>query len=174
MYLTFESLSISISAVEFIKQFSKKYIPSIAISSTVILFCVSVPVLSEHITETEPIVSQASFFVTNAFILAIFCIVIARVIFIIVGNPSGTAATIKAIHTVNAVFIGSIDSKNSTGLEVFICRVFAITICPTIYMNNKPAIALDTFAILLPRSPSLICRGVSSCSTFKFCAISPI
>ena len=108
-------------------------------------------------------VSQASFFVTKALIFAIFCIVKANVILIIVGNPSGTAATIKAIQTTNAVFIGPIESRKGTTPDVSI-SIPPITILTVINTNNKAAIILDIFAIVPPKLPSLICNGVSSSS----------
>ena len=149
------------------------YLPSIYATSTVILFWVNVPVLSEHITETEPIVSHASFLVTKAFILAIFCIVIAKVIFIIVGSPSGTAATINATQTVNAVFIPSIESKNANTFDVSTLSPFN-TIFTTININSRPAIALEILAIIVPKFPSFIWSGVSSSSFDRCLAISPI
>ena len=67
--------------------------------------------LSEQITEIDPIVSQI-LFVINAFIFAIFCIVIARVILIIVGSPSGTAATTRATQTTRHFSLVLIELKN--------------------------------------------------------------
>ncbi len=48
-------------------------------------------------------VSHASFLRINTLIFAIFAMVIAKVILTIVGNPSGTAATINPTQTINAV-----------------------------------------------------------------------
>ncbi len=87
---------------------------------------------------------------------------IARVILIIVGNPSGTAATIRATHTVNAVLAGSIDSKNGINPEVSTLSIPLLTDWNIININNKDATALDTLAIIPPKLPSFICRGVSS------------
>ena len=60
-----------------------------------------VPVLSEHITFTEPIVSQATIFFTRAFSFAIFITFTASDTATIVGSPSGTAATISTILLIN-------------------------------------------------------------------------
>ena len=62
---------------------------------TIILFSVSVPVLSVHIVVQEPRVSTASNLRTTALLFAIFCIPSASVRVIIAGNPSGTAATAR-------------------------------------------------------------------------------
>ena len=79
----------------------------------------------------------------------------ARVMFIIVGRPSGTAATIKATQTVNAVFTSSIESKNANTPEVSIFNPF-MTILTTMNINKSPAIALETLAINPPKCPSFI------------------
>ena len=65
-------------------------------SCTVILFCVSVPVLSEHITDTQPKDSTADKFLIIACSLAIFCVPIACTIVTIELNASGIAATASA------------------------------------------------------------------------------
>ena len=62
----------------------------------VILFCVSVPVLSEHITEIEPSPSTAFNFFIIAFSFDIFCVPIARTIVTIELSASGIAATARA------------------------------------------------------------------------------
>ncbi len=59
-----------------------------------ILFWVNVPVLSVHITVTEPMVSDASSFFTRQLALAILRIFNARLMVTIMGSPSGTATTI--------------------------------------------------------------------------------
>ena len=59
----------------------------------VILFCVSVPVLSEQITSVDPKASTADNFLTIAFSFAIFWTPIASVIVITAESPSGIAAT---------------------------------------------------------------------------------
>ena len=69
--------------------------------SKVILFSVSVPVLSEHITDTAPAVSVATIFFMSAFSFACFIILSASDTATIVGSPSGTAATIKITHDTN-------------------------------------------------------------------------
>ena len=130
------------------------YSPLSNTTSTVILFCVNVPVLSEHITDTEPMVSHASFLVTSALILAILFIVTARVIFIRVGSPSGTAATINATQTVNAVLIGSIDSKNGKIPLVSMFNISLVIIFNIIMMNNRPEIPPDIIVIFFPKAPS--------------------
>ena len=71
-------------------------------SVTVILFSVSVPVLSEQMTFMQPTVSQATSFLTSAFCFDIFMMFIASVTATIVGRPSGTAATMSTMLSMNA------------------------------------------------------------------------
>ena len=67
------------------------------ILTTVILFWVRVPVLSEHTTLHEPRVSTAGSFLTMAFFLLILLTPIASTIVTTVASPSGIAATASAI-----------------------------------------------------------------------------
>ena len=77
----------------------------ICTSVTVILFSVSVPVLSEQMTFMQPTVSQATSFLTSAFCFDILIIFIAKVTATIVGRPSGTAATMSTMLSINAAEI---------------------------------------------------------------------
>ena len=65
----------------------------VATVATVISFRVSVPVLSEQITDTDPSVSIAGSWRTIALRRAMPCTPIASVTVRIVGSPSGIAAT---------------------------------------------------------------------------------
>ena len=71
--------------------------PSAFIVSTVILFSVSVPVLSVQMTDVEPSVSTALSLFTRAFIRAMRIIPRASAIVATTGSPSGIAATARAI-----------------------------------------------------------------------------
>ena len=71
------------------------------ISRTVISFRVSVPVLSEHITVTEPSVSTLGNRRISAFRLAIRCNPSASAMVMTAGNPSGAAATARLIESSN-------------------------------------------------------------------------
>ena len=62
-------------------------------SATCILFSVSVPVLSVHITVTAPIVSQACNLRTRLLLLSIRRMFNARLNVTAIGNPSGTVIT---------------------------------------------------------------------------------
>ena len=70
--------------------------------TTVILFCVKVPVLSEQTIDVEPNVSTAGKDFTIAFFLTIFCTLKARTTVTTVASPSGIAATAKATAVLNA------------------------------------------------------------------------
>ena len=65
--------------------------------STVILFYVKVPVLSEQIHDVEPKVSTPSRFFTNTFFWANFLAVKVKATVTVVSKPSGTFATIIPI-----------------------------------------------------------------------------
>ena len=66
------------------------------------MFCVSVPVLSEHITETLPRPSTACSFLMMACSLAIFCVPNDSTIVTIELSASGIAATASATANRNA------------------------------------------------------------------------
>ena len=82
--------------------FSEFFPNSPLILSAFISFSVSVPVLSEQITETHPTVSAATSFLMSAFDFASFKTLRERAMAAVVGSPSGTAATIKTIASMNA------------------------------------------------------------------------
>ena len=82
--------------------FSKEYI-----LLTVILFSVSVPVLSEHTTLAHPKVSTAVNFLTKALRLSMRLTPSAKAIVTIAGNPSGTAATERDIPIISISNTGS-------------------------------------------------------------------
>ena len=82
-----------------------------AILVTCILFCVKVPVLSEHITLLLPNVSTAGSFLIILFFFAIFVTPIDSIIVTIAGSPSGIAATAKPTEVIN-ISIGSIFFKS--------------------------------------------------------------
>ena len=65
------------------------------LSYTCILFCVSVPVLSVHITVAAPIVSQACILRTRLFALSMRFMLSARLNVTDIGNPSGTETTMS-------------------------------------------------------------------------------
>ncbi len=67
--------------------------PSQKRRTTCILFCVSVPVLSEQMTVAEPIVSQATSWRTRLLARVIFCMARASDTVTLIGRPSGTATT---------------------------------------------------------------------------------
>lgn len=63
---------------------------------TDIWLVVSVPVLSEQITEVQPKVSTEGRLLTMAFFLAILRVPSARQVVMTAGRPSGMAATARA------------------------------------------------------------------------------
>ena len=76
------------------------------VSTTFILFCVSVPVLSEAITVLLPSVSTAGSFLTMLFFLAILVIPIDSIIVTTAGNPSGIAATARPTEDMKISIVG--------------------------------------------------------------------
>ena len=66
---------------------------------TVILFIVSVPVLSEHITDVLPSVSTACIWRTSAFFAAIFLAPCVSMSVTMSDSVSGTAATARVTAT---------------------------------------------------------------------------
>ncbi len=78
-------------------------LPGIVISTAVIWFSVSVPVLSELIAEVEPSVSVERSRFTIAFAFASICVPYERIVVTTAGSPVGIAAIAKAIAAVNTV-----------------------------------------------------------------------
>ena len=70
---------------------------SVSTETTTILFSVSVPVLSVQITFVAPRVSTAERRLIRALLRAILHIPLARARVAMIGNPSGIAATARAI-----------------------------------------------------------------------------
>ncbi len=116
------------------------------------MFCVRVPVLSEHITLHEPKVSTAGNRLTIAFLLLIFPTPMARTIVTTVARPSGIAATAKAI----AVLKQSTQALERSAPNL-ICSI--ISKIKTIAQMTK-AIS----PITLPTAESLCCKGVVASS----------
>ena len=75
---------------------------------TVILFWVSVPVLSEQTTETAPNVSTLGSLRTMVFALTMRCTPKDKTIVTTAAKPSGIAATAKAIEAKTASIQASI------------------------------------------------------------------
>ena len=70
---------------------------------TVILFCVSVPVLSEQIYVAAPSVSTAGRRRMTALLFAILCTPSERTTVTTAGSPSGIAATARLTESMNAL-----------------------------------------------------------------------
>ncbi len=80
-----------------------RFCPGITISRDVILFSVSVPVLSEQIADVEPRVSTAGSRFTIAFRRAISRVPIDSSAVTTAGRPVGIAATASATPVMNSV-----------------------------------------------------------------------
>ena len=132
------------------------------ISTTFILFCVNVPVLSEHITPLLPSVSTAGNFLIMAFFLAIFVTPIDNIIVTIAGKPSGIAATASPTDVINI----------SNG-DIFLNNPIT---------NIKTHITKQAIPKVFPTPANFFCIGVSGalssiiifaiCPTFVFIPIS--
>lgn len=81
---------------------------------TLILFSVSVPVLSEQITLTAPAVSVAISFLMSTFSRASFIMLSASDTATMAGRPSGTAATTSTIPEIKTSIT---DSKLAVPLK---------------------------------------------------------
>ncbi len=79
-----------------------KVLPPAQPRTTVIWFCVSVPVLSEQMTVAQPSVSTAVSLRMSAWRLTIRCIPNARQMVTTAGSPSGTAAIARLTAIMNS------------------------------------------------------------------------
>ena len=137
--LSTKLLSMNISVT-----FSGEYfLPRQTNSPTVILFSVSVPVLSEHITLMHPTVSHATIFLTSAFCLAIFITLSASDTATMVGSPSGTDATISTMLVMNT-------SCTLSKLTEFVTNSVIMRI-----VNTAAAAIAPSKVIILPSLSSL-------------------
>ena len=119
-------------------------LPSANAVTTLSLFCVKVPVLSEHITEHPPSVStDLSLRITTPFLL-IFCTPIAIIIVTTAGKPSGIAATAIATEVIKFFKIPS----SRTNMPIM--KITAVT-------------ASTNAEIILPSLSRLFSRGVLPC-----------
>ena len=114
-------------------------------STTFILFCVNVPVLSEQITLLLPKVSTAGNFLIMLFLFAILVTPIESIIVTIAGNPSGIAATASPTAVIN-ISMGSI---------------FLMSPIIKIIMQ----IAKHAIPNIFPTSPNFFWSGVSGASS---------
>ena len=130
------------------------------VSTTVILFWVNVPVLSEQITWVHPKVSTAVSFLTSACLLDIDVTPIERIMVITAGSPSGIAATARAIATKN------VSKITSPAKDPFLINV---------NINTKILIPITSFVRVLESSAIFFWSGVSWLSVWaKASAILPI
>ena len=106
-----------------------------------ILFFVSVPVLSVHMTCAEPSVSTAGSVLTMAFFRDMVCVPIARTMVTMAGSPSGMAATARLMDVINI-------SNGSYRLSMPMANMTA----------QMPTAARPS---ILPVFSSLFCSGVS-------------
>ena len=121
----------------------------------VILFCVSVPVLSEQITETQPRLSTELIFFIIAFSFAIWLVPIASTIVTMLASASGIAATASATANIRA------------SMMAFPCHTFKA--------NTRIHIPMMAMLSFLLKSSSVFCNGVlRSCAVFIKVAIFPI
>ena len=90
--------------------------------STVILFCVNVPVLSEHITVLLPNVSTAGNFFTIACFFTIFWTPIANTIVDTATSPSGITATASDTAVINISIISFPCNNPITNITAHIAK----------------------------------------------------
>ena len=110
--------------------------------STVILFWVRVPVLSEQTTLTAPSVSTEGSFLTMVCTFTILVTLNARQIVTTAGSPSGTAAT----------------ARDMAVISISIRFLF----CTSAMTKRAAQRSRDRMLSSFPSSPSLFCSGVSS------------
>ena len=117
---------------------------------TVILFCVNVPVLSEHITVALPNVSTAGSLFTIAFLLTIFCTPIANTIVDTATNPSGIAATASDTAVIN-MCIGSFPCNSPiTNINAHIANAAYPSVFPNLFNFCCNGVSCFSVAFIIP------------------------
>ena len=109
---------------------------------TVILFSVTVPVLSVQITEAQPSVSTACRRLTSAFRASILRVASASAMVTVAGSPSGIAAIATVMPVMSMARGGSPRRMPAR--------------------NTSPQTARQMTASTLPSSPRRFCSGVRS------------
>mmetsp|Transcript_8941 Transcript_8941/g.29394 ORF Transcript_8941/g.29394 Transcript_8941/m.29394 type:complete len:257 (-) Transcript_8941:1175-1945(-) len=143
------------------------FLPANHPSTTVMRFSVRVPVLSLQICVAPPIVSHAAKKRTRLLSLIIFFMEYANEMVTASGSPSGTATT-TMVTASKKKWSTSFHGATSDGKPLF----FAIH-APVSEMKQHRATANPTYPILLARSPSFSCSGVSSCSLTTSASVWP-
>ena len=132
-------------------------------SVTVILFCVKVPVLSEHITLLLPSVSTAGSLRIMLFFLAILVTPIESIIVTIAGRPSGIAATASPTDVINISTIGIFLNIPITNINTQITMHAIASIFPTSFNFFCIGVSGDSSSIIIPAIfPTLVFIPVST------------
>lgn len=129
-------------------------------ATTVILFAVSVPVLSEQMAVAFPMVSQARRTRTKFFSLTSLLVATANAKVTARGRPSGTATTMIVTATIK---IFKKDEAFSAAVRSSDERLARKRIRRT--AKSRQAAPLPSFAIAMARPSSFFCSGVVSMST---------
>lgn len=111
-------------------------------------FSVSVPVLSEQMTLMQPMVSQATIFLTRAFCRAMRAMLMESEMATMVGRPSGTAATMSTMLSMNTLLmVSKVRGPTARKYTSWMTKMSAANTAPMTVM-------------LLPSLPIFSCRGV--------------
>ena len=134
---------------------------------TSILFWVSVPVLSEQITDALPSVSTAGNFFTIAFFLTILWTPIARTIVDTAANPSGIAATAKLTAVIN-ISITSLPYANPIiNITIQITMAIIPKLLPSLFNFCWSGVAVSSTLFSIPAIfPTSVCIPVSTTIPF--------
>ena len=163
--LSFDQLTVELSAPI---NCSSSLLPSKWKSTTLILFWVSVPVLSVKMILTAPIVSQACIFLTKLFSFAIVFMENAKARVTERGSPSGTAT----MMTITAPMRNFTSVRSVSADHAKVCSPNAKSQCTRLRMINiREAIVKAAILIRAARPFSCSCSGVIFSTSIEACRV---
>ena len=124
--------------------------PPLQNSSTCIWLRVSVPVLSEQITDTQPRLSTAFKSLMIACSFAICCVPIACTIVTIEPSASGIAATARATANINASRTGILRYRLNTKISAQIIRIPPASRLPKRSIESSRGVSFSCVSFIIP------------------------
>mmetsp|Transcript_41382 Transcript_41382/g.129583 ORF Transcript_41382/g.129583 Transcript_41382/m.129583 type:complete len:282 (-) Transcript_41382:557-1402(-) len=143
--------------------------PAAQACTTVMRFCVSVPVLSEQMLVALPMVSQAASWRMRLLSFIIFVVLYARLMVTASGRPSGTATTTMVTARMKASSATSKPFSQLMGGSGLALQYHMLTMTTAVMAAMAPPYMPIVFAM----TSSFSCSGVSADSTARLALMRP-